>query len=73
VIEETDRVFDGYQLASAPDLKIMRIDRYGKPGDALINAVRGMSLPDAATYAWGGGDTRTMQTIGRILRRERRI
>jgi len=26
VIEETDRVFDGYQLASAPDLKIMRID-----------------------------------------------
>ncbi len=70
VIVETDGEFDSYPLISEAQVEISRIDHDGKQGDALIDAVRRVSLPDAVAYAWGGGELRTMQTVGRILRRE---
>jgi NADPH-dependent ferric siderophore reductase len=74
VIAEVGSPEDEYPLASDADVEVTWLYRGDQaPGrsDALIDAVRAVELPpDEVRYAWGGGEFRTMQAIGKYLRRE---
>jgi NADPH-dependent ferric siderophore reductase len=73
VIAEVGGPGDEYPLDSDADVEITwlyRGDRQAVESQALIEAIRALQLPDAVRYAWGGGEFRTMQAVGRYLRRE---
>lgn len=62
-----------YPLESPANIEttwLYRGDRHPGMSQALIDAVREVVIPDGVKYAWGGGEFRTMQTLGRYLRRE---
>ena len=74
VVIEVDGPEDEQPLETAAQAEITWLYRSGQPlgeSQALIDAVRGVDLPDGVRYAWGGGEFRTMNAIGRYLRRER--
>ncbi len=74
VIAEVDGPESEYPLSSAADFEVAWIhrgDRHAGFSEELIEQVRSVEIPDEVRYAWGGGEFRTMQQIGRHLRRER--
>jgi NADPH-dependent ferric siderophore reductase len=73
VIVEVDGPECIYPLESPADLEVTwlyRGDEHPGKSEALIDAVRAVALPEGVCYAWGGGEFRTMQALGKYLRRE---
>lgn len=73
VIAEVDGPESEYPLESAATVDATWLHR-GEPAhgksDAMIEAVRSVNVPPEVRYAWGGGEFRTMEAIGKYLRRE---
>jgi NADPH-dependent ferric siderophore reductase len=73
VIIEVDGPEDVQPLESRAQVEttwLYRRGRHAGESQALIQAVRNLQLPEGVRYAWGGGEFRTMNAIGRYLRRE---
>ena len=43
--------------------------RVRSEGEALLDAIEAVPVPDALVYAWGGGEMKSMRQIGRHLRK----
>jgi NADPH-dependent ferric siderophore reductase len=73
VIVEVDGPEDVQPLESRAQVEttwLYRTGRHAGESQALIQAVRDLELPAGVRYAWGGGEYRTMNAIGKYLRRE---
>ena len=73
VIAEVDSPASEYPLDSPAHVTTTWLHRGGPAtgkSQALIDAVRTLDIPDEVRYAWGGAEFRTMEAIGKYLRRE---
>jgi len=73
VVAEVDAPQSEYPLESRASVEVTWLHR-GSPAtgksDAMIDTVRAIEVPDVVRYAWGGAEFRTMEAIGKYLRRE---
>ena len=72
VVVEVDTESDIVPLPESDRIEINWLFRNGQePGNKnqLVNAIQALEIPDIPGYAWGGGEIRTMNAIGKYLRR----
>jgi NADPH-dependent ferric siderophore reductase len=61
------------ELPARPEVEVTWLHRRAPAGtttDLLADAVRTLPVPTATTYAWGGGESRSMTAVRRYLRDE---
>jgi NADPH-dependent ferric siderophore reductase len=62
------------ELPARPSVSVTWVHRDGAEAgtttDLLVDAVRALPAPSPATYAWGGGESRSMTAVRKHLRRE---
>jgi NADPH-dependent ferric siderophore reductase len=72
VIVEVDSEADMVPLVESDRIDVTWLFRNGQePGnkEQLVSAIQALEIPDLPAYAWGGGEVRTMNAIGKYLRR----
>jgi NADPH-dependent ferric siderophore reductase len=74
VVAECDRPDEHQPLPELDGVEVHWVHRNGRPAgtvpDLVLDAVRRLDLDPAGAYAWGGGESRTMTAVRKLLRSE---
>ena len=74
VVAEVADAASHQELAERPSVTVTWCHRDGAPAGTtslLPDAVAALPTPTPSTYVWGGGESRTLARVRRLLRHER--
>ncbi len=75
VVAECDRADEHQPLPVRPNVEVHWLHRDGRPAgtvpELVLDAVAALDLDPEGSYAWGGGESRAMTGVRKLLRRSR--